>query len=217
MNEGKWITINGKHIFLKEGQSPMDAFIRSKGKSKNDTSINKIDNTKLMKINPNSEIYRAYNEEFKSKGFDKTGYFYDDDKELVLETYGDNIDIKTFDKNSKIYEYEKSSWDYVHKNNLLNNKYDFLKDLTSQYYPISNDKKLDTLDSLFKDIEQKGYGYYDDELNIYNYTDMGLYATQMVAKYELEKQGYDGVHWINEEQDDPRQYQIWNEKVLKRK
>ncbi len=33
MNEGRWITINGKHIFLKEGQSPMDAFIRSKGKS----------------------------------------------------------------------------------------------------------------------------------------------------------------------------------------
>lgn len=32
MDEGKWITINGAHVFLKDGQSPMDAFIRSKGK-----------------------------------------------------------------------------------------------------------------------------------------------------------------------------------------
>lgn len=30
----KWITINGRHILLKDGQSPMDAFIRQKGKNK---------------------------------------------------------------------------------------------------------------------------------------------------------------------------------------
>lgn len=28
--EGKWVTINGAHVFVKEGQSPMDAFIREK-------------------------------------------------------------------------------------------------------------------------------------------------------------------------------------------
>lgn len=29
--EGKWITLNGTHIFVKKGQNPMDAFIKQKG------------------------------------------------------------------------------------------------------------------------------------------------------------------------------------------
>ena len=33
MNEnGRWVTMNGRHVFIKDGQSPMDAFIRQKGK-----------------------------------------------------------------------------------------------------------------------------------------------------------------------------------------
>lgn len=32
MDNGRWVTINGAHVFVKDGQSPMDAFIRSKGK-----------------------------------------------------------------------------------------------------------------------------------------------------------------------------------------
>ena len=200
--ETKWITKNGVHIPITNNY--MNDFIRDSQKKDN-----------LMKIEQNKKIYRAYNENNKSKDFDKTGYFYDDDKELVLENYGENLDTKSFDKNSKIYEKEKSSWDYVHKNNLLNKKYEFLKNLKSRFYGIENDKKVDTLQELFDDIENKGYGYYDEENDIYNYTDMGLYATQMVAKYELEKQGYDGVHWRYEEDNDPLQYQIWNEKILK--
>lgn len=36
MNEknGRWVTINGTHVFIKDGQSPIDAFVRQKGKSK---------------------------------------------------------------------------------------------------------------------------------------------------------------------------------------
>ena len=34
MNDGRWITINGNHVFIKDGQSPMDAFIRQKVKNK---------------------------------------------------------------------------------------------------------------------------------------------------------------------------------------
>jgi len=179
--------------------------------------IRKKAQDKLMKIDPNQEIYRAYNEELKSKDFDKTGAFYDDDKELVLETYGEKLDVKGFSLNAKIYENEKSSWDYVHKNNLLDVKCDALKDIKSQFYLIENDKGANTLRGLFKDIELKGFGYYDKEFDTYNYTDMGLYATQIVAKQELSKQGYDGVHWTDEEDSDPKQYQIWNEKILKSK
>lgn len=32
--QGRWVTINGTHVFIKNGQSPMDAFIRQKGKNK---------------------------------------------------------------------------------------------------------------------------------------------------------------------------------------
>lgn len=35
MNEdGKWVTMNGTHVFIKEGQNPMDAFIKQRGKEK---------------------------------------------------------------------------------------------------------------------------------------------------------------------------------------
>lgn len=31
MEDGKWVTINGAHVFVKDGQHPMDAFIKQKG------------------------------------------------------------------------------------------------------------------------------------------------------------------------------------------
>ena len=31
MDGGRWVTINGAHVFVKEGQNPMDAFIKQKG------------------------------------------------------------------------------------------------------------------------------------------------------------------------------------------
>lgn len=34
MQDGRWVTINGQHIFIKDGQSPMDAFIRQTGGKK---------------------------------------------------------------------------------------------------------------------------------------------------------------------------------------
>lgn len=203
--QGRWITLkSGLKVFIKDGQSLVDALVRQK------TNTNH-----LMKINTNHNVYRAYNDEFEPKNVDKTGLYYDDDEDYVLDNYGDNLDIKKFDKNAKIYENEKSSWDYVHNNKYDTKKYEFLKNIKSRYYPIKNDKQLDTLNEILKDIEEKGYGYYDEETGTRNYTDMSFYATQMIAKYELEKQGYDGVHWSNEEDEDPSQYQIWNKKILK--
>lgn len=36
MNNGRWITINGTHVFIKDGQSPIDALVRqSKDKDRN--------------------------------------------------------------------------------------------------------------------------------------------------------------------------------------
>lgn len=47
MKDGRWITINGRHIFIKDGQSPIDALIRQKVKN------NKISNKK----NSNKEVF----------------------------------------------------------------------------------------------------------------------------------------------------------------
>lgn len=40
MEDGQWVTINGAHVFVKEGQHPMDAFIRQKGGVKNNIKYN---------------------------------------------------------------------------------------------------------------------------------------------------------------------------------
>lgn len=38
MEDGQWVTINGAHVFIKEGQHPMDAFIKQKGGVRSKTS-----------------------------------------------------------------------------------------------------------------------------------------------------------------------------------
>lgn len=40
MEDGRWVTINGAHVFVKDGQSPMDAFIRQKTISKSKRNKN---------------------------------------------------------------------------------------------------------------------------------------------------------------------------------
>ena len=77
-----------------------------------------------------------------------------------------------------------NSLDFCEKNNLLGKNYPFLK-------------RMFGVDSI-KDL--------DDNRQ--------LFATQAVAKYELEKQGYDGAHWKYEDDLIPEQYQIWNLDVL---
>ena len=52
---GRWITINGAHIFLKDGQSPMDAFIRQKAKPEDEAvhygDLGKARDTTYFSIN----------------------------------------------------------------------------------------------------------------------------------------------------------------------
>lgn len=44
--------------------------------------------------------------------------------------------------------------------------------------------------------------------------DVWTWCGQLVAKIELEKQGYDGALWANEDFGNPEQYQIWNQTII---
>ena len=78
MDEGRWVTINGAHVFIKDGQSPMDAFIRQKGGIKNNIKYNltenneKFNNTIQENINKLVEEYNTPLEEVSTKGVKET-------------------------------------------------------------------------------------------------------------------------------------------------
>lgn len=67
MDNGKWITINGRHIFLKEGQSPMDAFIRkqkgptdyAEGDLKESNSKYEFKDGKIVKVKETTKYVNA--------------------------------------------------------------------------------------------------------------------------------------------------------------
>lgn len=51
---GRWVTINGAHVFLKDGQSPMDAFIRQQSnKSENITAVHYTNKDNVKSIEEN--------------------------------------------------------------------------------------------------------------------------------------------------------------------
>lgn len=43
--DGRWVTMNGVHIFIKDGQSPMDAFIRNQTENKKTEKAKNLNNT----------------------------------------------------------------------------------------------------------------------------------------------------------------------------
>lgn len=67
-DDGKWITINGTHVFIKDGQSPMDAFIRQQGKTEEQKQKEKeqlkeelkVKTEELHKFVENNTIYGQY-------------------------------------------------------------------------------------------------------------------------------------------------------------
>lgn len=48
MDNGRWVTINGAHIFIKDGQNPMDAFIKQKGGKNDYENIENLSNSKAL-------------------------------------------------------------------------------------------------------------------------------------------------------------------------
>lgn len=107
MEEGRWITINGSHVFVKDGQSPIDALVRNKNK--------KLPNSKSY-----SDIaYHASNSDFDNFDVRKTGTGQGENtqgeginlasiKEAVEDIYGKNLyEVKVDLKNAYTVEDKK--------------------------------------------------------------------------------------------------------------
>lgn len=116
MNEdGRWITINGAHVFLKEGQSPMDAFIKQKGRTKDtkETYFNK--NFRLE----DDDYYKEFNKSKKDYDYKQDKYWKEDKKGYdnehgILEKRISVIDKKTNEdighiKYKEVYDFNKTS------------------------------------------------------------------------------------------------------------
>lgn len=64
MEDGRWITINGTHVFVKHGQSPMDAYIKkfSNKMTKQEYIFNKEQRQEPLKqafgLKPKEEKFR---------------------------------------------------------------------------------------------------------------------------------------------------------------
>lgn len=60
MEDGRWVTINGTHVFVKDGQSPMDAFIRQKLEKNN----KKYDYSDFSKSKVQETLYHGTDKDF---------------------------------------------------------------------------------------------------------------------------------------------------------
>ena len=97
--EGKWITINGTHVFIKKGQSPIDALIRQKAKKQNRSKSDAIPfNDKA------SETKKYLDSDEASKYFFKDGKF------------GESKNNEWKELKSKVFEENKMLSDKIKQN-----------------------------------------------------------------------------------------------------
>jgi len=140
-------------------------------------------------------------------------FFYADDGDYMLDNpnemgdYG-YISAYELDDDAKIFTGYRRSEDYVKDNNLGD-----IKDATLTYFVVEagglDDSYLGTPLSLNELVEME----HNDEAEIWESDDPGCWwaMTQYLAKMDLEKKGYDGALWDDEDYSEAsNQYQIWN-------
>lgn len=116
-------------------------------------------------------------------------------------------------RSARIFEYESSDA-FCYDQGFYNKEYKELKQLSKIYgvnvtalnyfTTLSEDQKF-TLDKNVQQVAGSLFCWYD----------LWTWCTQLVARIELEKRGYDGALWKEEDFGNPVQYQIWNLNVIK--
>lgn len=154
-------------------------------------------------------IYRGESDTFSSKYTPYAGVFFGPTKNSVKGWGTPKAYLLSGD--AKIFEGIASD-DYCDKNNLYNKKYKELKvfkdyadiDSLSYFLNLTNEEK-EKLNERVVQVAGNRFVWYD----------LWDWCTQLVAKIELEKQGYDGALWAQEDWGNPVQYQIWNKEKIK--
>ena len=170
--DGRWVTINGAHVFIKDGQSPMDAFIRQKGGTK------EKDYSDFSKSVIQQTLYHGTDEDFEEFSLDKfgkhdqgdfgKGIYFAEDKQTASK-YGKNI--KEVNVN-------------IQKPLEINNHEDYKK----MWHEVA--KNIDKSKLSKEDLE-----IYNDKYIPQEDRDFMLYDTLSAEQKmnEFKKMGYDGI------------------------
>jgi hypothetical protein len=122
------------------------------------------------------------------------------------QDYGENLTETNIPKNSKLYE-GSSSYEYVSDSNLLDKKIPLVKKLTG----------FDTLreveDAYIEGVPKESGANKEYQQN----PNMFYTAFQQVAAEHLKKKGFQGAHWLEEDELTPEQYQIWDKSIISNK
>lgn len=121
------------------------------------------------------------------------GKFYADNP-MDASNYGDIIEVYSITQKAKLFKYA-SSIDFCEDSGFMENYFEVVSTLSNGEFSILGD----AIDA---------YIYNGENPNL------GLSIVQGVAKLMLEKLGYDGAEWSNEDDMIPHQFQIWNYDVL---
>lgn len=117
---GRWITMNGKHIFIRTNEHPMNAFIRQKGKSKDEKDEINEENFKDY-IEKEFEELKPYISKIRKSKENKRGQWgvYITGNETISPTTNMFYTYETFIPYEKNKEYLKYSID-IAKDELQN-------------------------------------------------------------------------------------------------
>ena len=159
-------------------------------------------------------IYRGTTEQSFSnqyKGQTFAGLFYGPTAKSV-EGWGAPVKYKLSNE-AKIFKYASSDA-FCYNYNLYNREYKELN-LICKPYEV-NVKSLNYFTALSEE-DQKELDKKVQQIagSLFCWYDLWTWCTQLVAKIELEKKGYDGALWKEEDFGNPIQYQIWNLDVVK--
>ena len=115
--------------------------------------------------------------------------------------FSDNVVKYKLNPNSKIYK-GQSSLNYCIENDLMSIQDEDLKNMLG----------ISTLIDMYEENSvPDGYFPKDEFLD-----DRPFFGTQLIAKKDLQKKGYDGAYWKWEDDLTPQQYQIWNMSVVEK-
>lgn len=112
--------------------------------------------------------------------------------------YGDKLSVRVIDKGAKIYEGNYSG-EFLERKGLYSTPDPLVRQMTKGKY------------STLEEVIDVGY---DPEIDPSG--DLMYRVSQSMAERELKKDGFDGAHWLAEDDLSPEQYQIWNRSVIKR-
>ena len=217
---GRWVTINGRHVFVKNGQSPMDAFIRQEAKSEQQKQVEKEQlkqeaNAKIEELNnfvKDNAIYGQYMTGSQAEKYVQLNKEIDDIKFKLETEYYSEISEKNI-KDDRLTGLTKSVYVQARKDDLKNKDiYDAMSDaahgthfnadtrvddiLNGKNDKVTPQELYNTFSGTRKEIKKQ----YGDEIT--------LYRVEGLQKSKATKNYGSSVEYTKQYGDDVKKYNI---------